>query len=86
MRVWIAAALALGLAGPVWADTVELSEDQAAVVGCVEGLGDTTTWGQCLGVMFKTAPKKRSDQTAMSPACQSCMRAGTGRWTTRAPA
>ena len=53
MRVWIAAALALGLAGPVWADTVELSEDQAAVVGCVEALGETTTWGQCLGVMFK---------------------------------
>ncbi len=52
MRVWIAAALALGLAGPVWAETVELSEDQAAVVGCIEALGDSTTWGQCLGLLF----------------------------------
>ena len=53
MRFWIAGALALGLAAPVAAETIDLTEDQAAVVGCIEALGEGTTWNQCLGLMFQ---------------------------------
>ena len=53
MRGMIAGAVALLCAGPVAAETVELSDYQANVVGCLEALGEGTTWGQCLGVLFE---------------------------------
>ena len=53
MRGMIAGAVALLCVGPVAAETIELSDYQANVVGCLEALGEGTTWGQCLGVLFE---------------------------------
>ncbi|MCG6903207.1 MAG: hypothetical protein LJE68_11045 [Rhodobacter sp.] len=52
MRIPIALALGLVVAGPATAETAGVSEAQRGVLDCIEAMGQTTVWDQCASLMF----------------------------------
>ena len=52
MRLILALGASLLLALPLGAEEAGLSEEQAQVLTCLDGMGAGTEWGQCVGLMF----------------------------------
>lgn len=53
MKTTILIAATLALATPAQAQDSVIAEDKVLVLACLEAMGDTTSWPQCVQLMFK---------------------------------